>query len=239
MANVQLHTGPYPSYSHEAAVIQTLAFANSPLSTYWASTPADADSSTLEKIHPYRLRRVARDHTMREAQPGVFVVYAMIDGVVAGYAVWGVPKALWRSETIAEIIYRKSIAYKNAIEDWMFPAWWIVPERFQKFREAQVECIEKFCPDIDHTWYLKVLCVHPSYQRKGVGTVLVNWGLKHAQARGENAYLEASDFGKGLYIKLGFREVGDLEVEEGVKKVVLPCMLWEPSHIPGEIPQVI
>src|SRR5579862_1944952 len=200
MSDIELHVSPSPaSYIRQTAIIQTIAFANSPLTRYWSPTPADHDIQSLDQISSGRLRRAIRDHAARELQPGNFIVCAIIDGVVAGFAVWGVPKPLWRSETLAEVLYRKSVEYKNALEDWLIPAWWMIPERYKRFKSIQEQCIESYLGpgNIDRTWYLKVLCVNPNYQRKGIGGILVNWGLKHARERNEKAYLEASEFGKG------------------------------------------
>lgn len=239
MANVKVQIAPYPSRSDETAVIQTICFANTPLTRYWSPTPAaDVDIQSADQIHPDRLRRASRDHAFREIEPGNFVLYAIADGVVAGFAIWGVPKPLWRSETLWEVLYRNSVAYKNKIEDWLYPAWWIIPERYKQFKKAQMDCFEKFTGDVDNIWYLKVLCVHPNYQRKGIGTVLVNWGLDRARARGQKVYLEASEFGKGLYRRLGFEEVGTLEIEDGEFRLETPCMLWDPATAPKQAPQV-
>jgi predicted N-acetyltransferase YhbS len=87
---------------------------------------------------------------------------------------------------------------------------------------------------IDEMWYLAILCVNPKFQRRGVGAALVDWGLTHARARGEKAYLEASPFGKPLYIKKGFKVVGDLVVGEGDDQLNLPCMLWDPATAPSD-----
>jgi hypothetical protein len=58
--------------------------------------------------------------------------------------------------------------------------------------------------------------------------------LKHARERGEKAYLEASPFGKGLYLKKGFTTVGELQVGEEGDEVRLPCMLWDPASAPSD-----
>ena len=74
---------------------------------------------------------------------------------------------------------------------------------------------------------MKILCVHPGFQRKGIGAKLLDWGLKHARERGEKVYVEASEFGKGLYSKKGFKELGEIVL--GDMEVVLPCMIWDPA----------
>ena len=241
MSNVELHVSPSPlSYIHQIAVIRIIAFSNTPLTRFWSSTPADCDLHSEDQIPRFRLRRTIRDHIARELHPGNFIVSAIVDGVVAGFAVWGVPKKLWRSETLTELLYRKSVEYKNVVEDWLFPSPWMIQERYDQFHHMQEKCMERHLGPggIDNIWYLKVLAVNPEFQRKGIGGILVNWGLKHARERNERAYLEASDFGKGLYLKLGFKVVGDLQVTEGEEGFTLPCMVWDPNIASEQTPKV-
>jgi ribosomal protein S18 acetylase RimI-like enzyme len=51
---------------------------------------------------------------------------------------------------------------------------------------------------------LGILVVSPHYQRKGIGTMLLEDGLLEADARGIQAVLGASPEGIGLYRKYGF-----------------------------------
>ena len=77
-------------------------------------------------------------------------------------------------------------------------------------------------------WYLELLAARPEWQGKGVGSALLRWGLERADEEGVEAYLEASPAGKGLYEKMGFREVGRLVVpsrEEGGEDFVECFML--------------
>ncbi len=60
---------------------------------------------------------------------------------------------------------------------------------------------------------LGILAVLPSYQRCGVGSKLMDWGLPQADELKLPAYLEASPMGKGLYIKKGFQEVCEFELD--------------------------
>jgi ribosomal protein S18 acetylase RimI-like enzyme len=70
--------------------------------------------------------------------------------------------------------------------------------------------------------------VHPDFQRRGVGSALLDWGLSHARFQGEKVYLEASEFGKGLYLKNGFKKVGELVVDEEGDRAMFTYMLWDP-----------
>lgn len=56
-------------------------------------------------------------------------------------------------------------------------------------------------------WYLELLSIKKEYQRKGIGRMLVEWGLERADAEGVECALAATPEGKGLYEKYGFKEV--------------------------------
>lgn len=57
--------------------------------------------------------------------------------------------------------------------------------------------------DEEH-YYLDTLAVHPAFQRRGVGSMLVRWGVERAEEDGVGVYLDASRDGKRLYEKCGF-----------------------------------
>lgn len=48
-----------------------------------------------------------------------------------------------------------------------------------------------------------------SQRGRGAAGMLITWGAKQAEAEGVPAYLEASVLGKPVYIKYGFKEVGE------------------------------
>jgi GNAT superfamily N-acetyltransferase len=77
---------------------------------------------------------------------------------------------------------------------------------------------------------LGLLAVHPDFHRRGVGTMLVKWGLKEAEERGLPAYLEASPAGFPLYSGLGFWQVDSVVVKaedwDGDHDKEQRCMLW-------------
>lgn len=51
---------------------------------------------------------------------------------------------------------------------------------------------------------LNQLAVHPSHQGRGIGSLLLNWGLEKADTEGLAVYLTASEAGKRMYDKRGF-----------------------------------
>lgn len=55
--------------------------------------------------------------------------------------------------------------------------------------------------------------MRPEYQRKGLGSRLVKWGVDRADELGLSAYTEASEQGLNLYLRYGFKEVDRVTVD--------------------------
>lgn len=76
---------------------------------------------------------------------------------------------------------------------------------------------------------LQILVTVPEFQGRGVGTLLLQEGLRMADQAGLPAWLEASAKGRRLYRKLGFNDVEDIVIDlseyggEGIETTV--CML--------------
>ena len=78
-----------------------------------------------------------------------------------------------------------------------------------------------------------MLDTYPAHQRRGAGTMLVQWGTRIADEAGLPCYLEASEAGYSLYRRHGFEDVEVLEWDarewgaEGVCRYV--CMVRAPK----------
>lgn len=59
-------------------------------------------------------------------------------------------------------------------------------------------------------WYLGSLAIDPTYQGKGIGKMLMQWGCEQSDRDGLPLYLEATPAGRGLYEKCGFESVEEL-----------------------------
>ena len=55
-----------------------------------------------------------------------------------------------------------------------------------------------------------MISVNPLYQRKGVGSLLMQWGCDEADRRGLESYILASPAGVQLYRRFGFKTVGEV-----------------------------
>lgn len=51
------------------------------------------------------------------------------------------------------------------------------------------------------------MATHPKYQRKGIGRLLVQWGIDVAESLGLPVYLESTQGGLPLYEAVGFEKL--------------------------------
>ncbi|KAK6951025.1 hypothetical protein Daesc_007554 [Daldinia eschscholtzii] len=82
------------------------------------------------------------------------------------------------------------------------------PELCKVFFDALKVASEKH--NADAMLGLSLLCTSPKYYRRGAAKALLEPMLAIADAHGLKSYLEATPNGKGVYEKLGFREVDRL-----------------------------
>jgi len=61
--------------------------------------------------------------------------------------------------------------------------------------------------------FLHTLTTHPDHQRRGAGGKLLRFWLQEVDRRGVVAYLEASEAGKPLYARFGFKPVFEKEFD--------------------------
>lgn len=84
--------------------------------------------------------------------------------------------------------------------------------RFAKFWQVLSE--NPFFEDITHHWELEVLAVHPAYQRQGLGSTLLSWGMVQASRHQLPVVVAATHNGKHLYRKHGFKECGRIDLPD-------------------------
>ena len=62
-------------------------------------------------------------------------------------------------------------------------------------------------------YLIALLGTHPLYERRGAATQLIKWGCERADVEGLPCFVDSSITGHPLYRKLGFRDVGSMEVD--------------------------
>lgn len=75
-------------------------------------------------------------------------------------------------------------------------------------------------------WHLASIAVSPKFERRGIGSKLVQYGQKIAAEEKVPVTLNASVKGEGLYTKLGFKLIQKRELMEGLWSKL---MVWEPE----------
>ncbi|KAL6825582.1 acyl-CoA N-acyltransferase [Trichoderma sp. SZMC 28015] len=107
---------------------------------------------------------------------------------------------------------------------------------------TNLEACEAFFGEMDRRWwarfegkphvYLKLLHTDPDHQKRGAGGQCLKWGTAEADRLGLVSYLEASEEGRPLYEKYGFKEVDRIVVDltkwGGTEPAIAYLMLRQP-----------
>jgi GNAT superfamily N-acetyltransferase len=83
--------------------------------------------------------------------------------------------------------------------------------------------------EVPAVFVLDLCAVDPAYQGRGIASELVKWGLEEAKRRGGlECITEGSVMGRGVYRKLGFRDVKEIDyvVDEEFKGTKLPSNVF-------------
>lgn len=78
--------------------------------------------------------------------------------------------------------------------------------------------------------YLELLAIHPSYQRQGLGALLLQSRLSQLP-RNQAVQLESTPAGQGLYKKFGFEVVETLNCKGRDKEIPIPVMIRKPEEV--------
>ncbi|KAL9628505.1 MAG: hypothetical protein Q9164_007247 [Protoblastenia rupestris] len=155
------------------------------------------------------------------------------DGRVVGYACWfrqgnGQNARQWHNDSVASVVER-TLAHLRDIYVSLFNLDRSLSlENLHQWLSHTSESFDK----IPELWKLQNLCVDPSFQRRGIGGLLMKWGKEQATKEKVPLGLTSSTMGSGLYLKQGFKRYSTLRVE-GFPVGDVPVFLWEPTELEG------
>ncbi|KAK0647042.1 acyl-CoA N-acyltransferase [Cercophora newfieldiana] len=206
-----------------------------------AAVPADAHTITeiaiaalpSDEQWPYRFRyaqQYPKDHwsfsyrrflSWIQAAPHFTVLVVEIPQSdttrVIGYSVWQMPGTFVGDS----IVHLPRDQYGRRDGD---------PARMKAFRDALSAARQRLFdgPYGNDQLNLVQIAVDPSYQRRGAGMLMTNWGLDKSHELSVTVTLFASAQGRRLYRKLGFNEVDVVHVQADGEDVFvdIPAMTY-------------
>jgi len=136
-------------------------------------------------------------HALTDPSSKVFKAVDTVGNKVVGVAEWQIFEEIPTQETLDETL--------TALQ--------ATPELKNEARVEFMKDVAQSRKDFISTQpsvLLAMLVVDPEYQRKGIGHMMLKWGLEKMDELKIIGYLEASPQGKGLYEEFGFKVVRDL-----------------------------
>ncbi|KID85033.1 Acyl-CoA N-acyltransferase [Metarhizium guizhouense ARSEF 977] len=152
-----------------------------------------------------RLWRLARK-SIKLTDKRINIIVAVDDdlrGQIVGFALWEIPAP-------------------NASDSELLPSAVSSPgldeSAFEEMQRILVNHVRKHFGDegTSNMWHLDHLAVDPRHQRRGIGKLLLNWGIEKAKHDGRDCYLVATPAGKSLYESVGFRTLQELSIFDNV-----------------------
>jgi len=196
--------------------ISNAAFENSPFmrATY---PPERAHLTTPEDLRAWQLRRMGQTHQNDQAVAFKVIAHDSAPELrtVVAYSVWYSPEYDWNKTShrkqhapIVDTSVPASDSDRDHTED-DDPRPACQDPESSKLQQAALDKMRKdvWGEPPQKFWYLAALAVHPNYQRRGIASMLLKWGLDAADRDGLPLYLEASQSGKPVYSRHGFIEV--------------------------------
>lgn len=113
-----------------------------------------------------------------------------------------------------EGLYRWYLNIDRSYDKLRFAKFWDVLSRYPFFE------------DIADYWELEVLAIHPAFQRQGLGSILLTWGMNQASLYQLPVVVAATINGEHLYRKHGFKECSRIHLEDS--GFGWAAMVWRP-----------
>ncbi|KAK3337609.1 acyl-CoA N-acyltransferase [Cercophora scortea] len=170
----------------------------------------DEPPTDPEEEIQWRRRRAIR--RMKEGIPTLVVVDD--EDTVVGFAQWERPAT-------GDVPHHPPIASEGQKAD--DPPKSLNLDKMQHMFKVFDEEIGKVLGPEGHKdmWYLMLLAVDPAYQGRGVGKMLLRWGMDQAAAEGKKTFLLATVEGRPLYEKQGFKVLSEFDVYGKVNYTML------------------
>lgn len=144
----------------------------------------------------------------------------MLDNELAGFAIWTPPKNMRPPKSLVISVISNVLAIYDSLWFILFPTWLRkiyspsredAEEKLQYRRGQMFEMDERIKArhvpldfEARSHWTLLALGVSPKYERRGIATELLQWGLTRADKCKQSTYVVASEAGMKLYCKRGF-----------------------------------
>jgi len=204
--------------------ISNAAFEKSPF-TRATYPPERAHLTTPEDLRAWRLRQMRQTHQNDQAVTFKVIAHDEVPELrtVVAYSVWYSPEYDWNKTshrkqhaTIVDPSVPPSDSDCDHTED-DDPRPACQDPEIPRSQQAALDNMRKdvWGEPPQKFWYLGALAVHPDYQRRGIASMLLKWGLDAADRDGLPLYLEASQPGKPLYLRHGFFEVASATFFDG------------------------
>lgn len=145
-------------------------------------------------------------------------------GLLQRWWMWILSWLFWAYDSIDLLIWKPRAFDRNAAK--LFGEWIAV----------DTEKHWKSHPERANRWFANNVVVHPDYQGKGIGKMLMADAMEKAQAERVIMGLSASPHGEFLYRKLGFEMLGDFSHRpdtEGPGDKGGGIMIWYPEGYEG------
>lgn len=141
-----------------------------------------------------------------------FKVTEVSTGKIVAWARWYFPYKFSEEEKLErdrEEQEKERARAEGTLQEWPLGA----NVELCNFKFGELARLMKKYVDLEDMYALSLLSTDPSYQRKGLATMLLSHVLSLADAEGRKTYVESTPTGYPLYKKFGFRDIDLLRVD--------------------------